>query len=157
MGVGKTTTSRELQKIMPKAVFLDGDWCWDMNPFVVNTETKEMVTDNIRHMLNNFIHCTAFENIIFCWVMHRQEIIDDIVARLDLKECTPFFFSLVCSTEELKNRIYKDIKKGIRTEDVLERALPRLKLYQELNTIKIDVSEITAYEAASRIQKTVGE
>jgi len=36
MGVGKTTTSNELKKLLMKSVFLDGDWCWDMSPFIVN-------------------------------------------------------------------------------------------------------------------------
>ncbi|MEG2013782.1 MAG: nucleotide kinase [Anaerovoracaceae bacterium] len=31
MGVGKTTTCRALQKILPRNVFLDGDWCWVMH------------------------------------------------------------------------------------------------------------------------------
>ncbi|MEG1875672.1 MAG: AAA family ATPase, partial [Angelakisella sp.] len=52
MGVGKTTTCRELQKILPRNVFLDGDWCWDMQPFVVNEETKAMVMKNICFQLN---------------------------------------------------------------------------------------------------------
>jgi 2-phosphoglycerate kinase len=43
MGVGKTATCRELQKILPRNVFLDGDWCLDMHPFVVTEETKAMV------------------------------------------------------------------------------------------------------------------
>jgi hypothetical protein len=30
MGVSKTATCRELQKILPRNVFLDGDWCWDI-------------------------------------------------------------------------------------------------------------------------------
>lgn len=47
MGVGKTTVCRELQKSLPNCVFLDGDWCWDMKPFVVNEETRELVLDNI--------------------------------------------------------------------------------------------------------------
>lgn len=70
MGVGKTTTSLELQKILPQNVFLDGDWCWSMEPFVVNDETKTMVMNNITYLLNNFIRCSEYENIIFCWVMH---------------------------------------------------------------------------------------
>lgn len=83
MGVGKTTTCRELQKILSPSVFLDGDWCWDMKPFIVTDETKKMVTDNICHMLNNFLACPEFQNIIFCWVMHRQEIIDSILENLN--------------------------------------------------------------------------
>jgi len=28
MGVGKTTTSKILLKLLPECVFLDGDWCY---------------------------------------------------------------------------------------------------------------------------------
>ena len=38
MGVGKTTTCKELSK---KLQDLDGDWCWMINPFVVNEENKQ--------------------------------------------------------------------------------------------------------------------
>lgn len=40
MGVGKTTTCRFLKEKLHNSVFLDGDWCWDMNPFQVTEETK---------------------------------------------------------------------------------------------------------------------
>ncbi len=33
MGVGKTTTCKALQRLLPNSVFLDGDWCWNMRPF----------------------------------------------------------------------------------------------------------------------------
>ena len=65
MGVGKTTVCQLLKKKLPKSVFLDGDWCWDADPFVVTPEIKEMILDNIRHLLNNFLHCSVYENIIF--------------------------------------------------------------------------------------------
>ena len=83
MGVGKTTVCKLLKRRLDNAVFLDGDWCWDADPFQVTEETKTVVLDNICHILNNFIHCTAYQNIIFCWVMHEQEIIDRILSRLD--------------------------------------------------------------------------
>ena len=70
MGVGKTSVSQCLKRELPNAVFLDGDWCWDADPFLVTEETKEMVIDNICYLLNHFIQCSAYENIIFCWVMH---------------------------------------------------------------------------------------
>ena len=65
MGVGKTETCRHLKSILTPSVFLDGDWCWDMQPFTVNDETKDMVIDNISHVLANFLNCTAFDNVIF--------------------------------------------------------------------------------------------
>ena len=54
MGVGKTTVSRILQEKLPNCVFLDGDWCWDMKPFLINDETKKMVVTNIRFLLNKY-------------------------------------------------------------------------------------------------------
>lgn len=95
MGVGKTTVCQRLKGLLPKAVFLDGDWCWDAEPFVVTEETKAVVMDNICHVLNNFIHCTEYENIIFCWVMHQQGIIDSILERLDTGLCSIKAVSLV--------------------------------------------------------------
>jgi len=47
MGVGKSTVSQALKKDLNDSVCLDGDWCWDMNPFVVNGETNALVMDNI--------------------------------------------------------------------------------------------------------------
>jgi hypothetical protein len=61
---GKTTTCRELQKVLPRNVFLDGDWRWDMHPFVVADETKATVNSNITHLLNGFLTCPEFENVI---------------------------------------------------------------------------------------------
>lgn len=74
MGAGKTTVCQALKGKLAHSVFLDGDWCWDMHPFQVTDETKEMVMQNICFLLNSFLHCSAFEHIIFCWVMHEQAI-----------------------------------------------------------------------------------
>lgn len=155
MGVGKTTTCQILKKQLPNSVFLDGDWCWDMNPFQITTETKAMVLENICFLLNNSLQCSAYENIIFCWVMHRQEIIEDIVSRLDLQGCHMLPISLVCQPQALTERLQKDIAKGLRTPDILERSLARIPLYGELNTISIDVSHIGPQEAAQQIQKLI--
>ncbi len=151
MGVGKTTVCQILKKKMEKAVFLDGDWCWDADPFQVNEETKAMVMDNICHLLNNFIHCSAYETVIFCWVMHEQRIIQQILSSLDLTDCDVQIISLVCSEAALTERLQRDIQAGIRQEDVLERSIRRIRLYDKLATVKIDVSEISAESAAQQI------
>lgn len=155
MGVGKTATSKELQKMLPNCVFLDGDWCWDMSPFIVTDETKKMVVDNIGYLLNNFISCSEYENIIFCWVMHEQSILDDVLSRLNKHNCILYKFSIVCSEQSLISRITKDIEQGIRKNDVIERSVPRLKNYYEMDTKKIDVSKISAKETAETIYKRI--
>ena len=134
------------QTELNNSVFLDGDWCWDMHPFHVTEETKEMVMRNICTLLNNFIKCSAIENIIFCWVMDKQDIINDILSRLIMVECRGIVISLVCSEDELKKRLKRDINSGVRNADILQRSIERLPLYKELDTIKIDVSKKTIKE-----------
>lgn len=95
MGVGKTAVCNELKRLLKNAVFLDGDWCWDADPFQITEETKEMVLQNISYLLNRFLHCTAYDNIIFCWVMHEQAIIDTIINSLDIDACEVTTVSLV--------------------------------------------------------------
>lgn len=151
MGVGKTTVGQILKGRLKKAVFLDGDWCWDADPFQVTDETKAMVMDNICHLLNNFIHCTTYENIIFCWVMHQQAIIDRILEKLDIEGHDVKTVSLVCSSEALAARLNADISAGLRSGDIVERSAGRLPLYEKLKTEKIDVSIISASEAAEII------
>ena len=151
MGVGKTTVCQILKKKLNNAVFLDGDNCWDADPFVVTEETKCIVEKNICYLLDSFIHCSAYENIIFCWVMHEQSIIDRICRDLDLEDCDVKKISLICSPDELRSRLEEDIKKGKRQTDVIERSLQRLPLYYKLDTVKIDTTGMTPEEVARTV------
>ncbi len=151
MGVGQTTVCRELKKELPNAVFLDGDWCWDADPFQVTEETKEMVLRNICFMLNNFIHCSTYENVIFCWVMHEQAIIDRIRRDLDEEGCKTITVSLVADESNLRKRLTEDVNNGLRSADVIERSVARIEMYKKLNTIKIDTSGKTVGEIADMI------
>ena len=151
MGAGKTAVCTELLRYLDRSVFLDGDWCWMMDPFVVTDETKRMVEDNITHLLRNFLACSEYENIIFCWVMQYESTMDDLLARLDGLDFQPYKFTLMLTEQALKQRIQKDVENRLRTSDVLERSLQRLPLYEKMNTVKIDVSTVTARQAAGQI------
>ena len=150
MGVGKTSVCGFMKDTLENSVFLDGDWCWTSHPFQITEETKKMVLQNICFLLNQFVHCSAYENIIFCWVMHEQSIIDHILSRIDTSNCKVKCISLVTDAESLRRRIEADID---RTDRMAERSIARLPLYEQLNTIKIDVSQINAEQAAEEIQK----
>ena len=153
MGVGKTTVSQQLKQDLPNSVFLDGDWCWDASPFQVTEETKAMVTDNICYLLNSFLHCSAYENVIFCWVMHQQYIIDSILEKLDAKNCDVKCISLITDEINLRKRLTVDVENGIRTADVIDRSVARISLYQTLDTIKIDTSNKTVQIIADEIMQ----
>ena len=151
MGVGKTTICKQLKKQLEHAVFLDGDWCWDADPFIVNEETKAMALDNICYLLNSFIACSAYKNIIFCWVMHEQGIIDHILSHVDMDGCEIRCISLIADEDTIINRLTKDIDQGIRDQNVILRSLARLPLYDKLDTIKIDTKGKTPEETAKEI------
>ena len=151
MGVGKSTVCRILRDRLDSCAFLDGDWCWAMHPFRVTESTRAMVLDNICHVLGNFLVCPELQNVVFCWVLHEQEIIDGILRRLPLEQVQVRCISLVCGEAELRSRLKKDVAAGVRSADVIGRSLARLPLYAGLDTLKLDVSRLTPEEAAARI------
>lgn len=153
MGVGKTSVCQQLKRNLPNSVFLDGDWCWDASPFRVTEETKNMVLDNICYVLNNFIHCVFYDNIIFCWVMHRQDIIDTLLNRLDTANCEVKTISLTADESAIRDRLVNDVLNGVRTKDVIERSIEWMPLYQNLDTVKIDTTVRTICEIADEIMK----
>ena len=151
MGVGKTTVSQQLKRDLHNSVFLDGDWCWNANPFRVTDETKAMVMRNICYLLNSFIHCSAYENAIFCWVMHEQSIIDSIINELDTESCMVKKISLTVDVANLQKRLMADVDRGIRSADVIDRSIARIPMYQALDTIKIETSNKTVREIVDEI------
>lgn len=151
MGVGKTSVGREMKKSLYRSVWLDGDWCWNANPFWVTEETKAMVMDNISHVLNNFLRCTAYDDVIFTWVMDEQPILDELLSRLDTAGYQVRSISLMCTPEALRERLARDVRAGIRQAEVIPRGVERLGKYAGLNTEKLDVSALTPLETARRI------
>ena len=156
MGVGKTTVCQLLKKRLSRCAFLDGDWCWDMHPFIVTDETRAMVMDNITHLLAGFLACSELENVIFCWVMHEQAILDSLLAQLPLEGCTVTSVSLVAPPDALRARLQKDVDAGLRTPDVIARSLAYLPKYEGLDTIKLDTGAIDAQQAAREIARLAG-
>ena len=136
MGVGKTTVCRILKQQLPDAVFLDGDWCWDADPFVVTEETKAMVLQNICFMLGQFFALFGIPERDLLLGHAGQAVIDDILARLepDTRNCRVHAISLLADAATVQARLQKDIEGGVRTADVVARSLARLPCYRQLNT-----------------------
>ena len=155
MGVGKTTVGQILKRQLENCAFLDGDWCWYSDPFTVNDRTKEMVLQNIGFVLSNFLRCPDYQNILFCWVMDRQEILDEVIRRirpaLDDAQAQLFCVTLSVTPQALRQRLQRDIDAGLRQPDIVERSLARLPLYRELSTRKVDVSDLSTEQAALEV------
>lgn len=157
MGVGKTACCKALRDLLPRSVFLDGDWCWDMHPFHVTEETKALVMDNIVHCLGNFLACSAFDHVIFGWVLHQQDILNALEARLSPPPSVRTVrFSLICAPDELRRRITCDVNAGVRQPDALPRALAYLPFYDALSTHKLDTTALSPAETAAKIACVAG-
>ena len=152
MGVGKSAVCHALMERLSRCLYLDGDWCWDANPFTVTEETKAMVLENIRFLLGQFLQCSAYETVIFCWVMHQQNIVDAILSGLPLDNVRVWAISLTAEPEELRRRLEGDVSRGLRQPDVVERGLAYLPAYERMNTEKVDTTQLSPEVVAGTLR-----
>ncbi|WP_405113533.1 AAA family ATPase [Paenibacillus sp. FSL K6-1217] len=136
MGVGKSTIVSKLYKELEHSVWLDGDWCWQMNPWNVTEENKTMVMNNIHYMLSQYLDNSMFEYIFFSWVIHKESILEEVLAGLKEKEYELIKVTLMCSEEELIKRMRQDS----RSENEIENSISRLEHYKEMNTQKLNTN-----------------
>jgi len=97
--------------------------------------------------LNN----SGYEYIIFCWVIHEEYILKQILNKLTKFDFELYKISLVCSKEALKSRLSIDVKNGIRNADVINRSIDRISFYERMDTVKIDVSNTMPEETVKEI------
>ena len=154
MGVGKSTVSELLLKETENSIS-DSDRCWNMNPFTVNEENIEMVLKNIIFLLRSFLNNSNFQYIIFCWVIHKEEIFKNILNEIRDLDFELYKFTLLCNETELARRIAGDIKTGKRETGQINESISRLELYKNMDTYKIDVSSKTPKKAMEEIRRRV--
>lgn len=151
MGVGKTSVCQQLKLLLGNCVYLDGDWCWDADRPAQTKETKELVLANIVYLLNSYINSITYSNIVFGWPLHKQEVIDELLFKIDTDKCVIKYASLICSEDTLRKHIQKDIKDGTRFEHDVQLSLEKLSLYNSLDTVKIYVDNKTPKQVAQEI------
>jgi cytidylate kinase len=151
MGVGRSAVCRELLSRSDKAVWLDGDWCWMMHPWQVTTETEAMVERNIIVLLRNYLSCSAYETVIFDWVLDKELIVHTILSGLQDLEYRVARVSLVCAPEELRARLITDA----HSPSILDETVLRLPLYQALEAPCLDTTGLTVSQVVDRVQEMI--
>lgn len=151
MGAGKTTVCKQLLQSLDRSVWLDGDWCWMMHPWTVNEENIIMVESNINFILRSYLKSTSFDYVIFSWVLHRQEIIDRLLAGLADLNFEHQLVTLTCSEAALRRRMQGDQ----RTEEQIRRSLERLSFYHEMGALAVDTSEIGVNEVVKQVRQAI--
>jgi broad-specificity NMP kinase len=134
MGAGKTTICNELSKRLDHSVWLDGDWCWMMNPWIFSEENKKMVIENIVFLLRNYLKNSMYRYVIFGWVIHEKEILDVILKQVSDLKFEMLWFTLICSRNTLEQRL----KNRGENTNTIENSIGRLAKYDNMASIKIN-------------------
>ncbi|MBO7332963.1 MAG: AAA family ATPase [Alphaproteobacteria bacterium] len=152
MGIGKTAVCQELKHLITPCFYLDGDWAWMMEPFTVTEENKEMVIQNIRFLLQNYIENDFAQNVLFSWVIPQEEIFDLITDELTTDDFKVVKITLIASENSLIRRIEQDITLGRRKKECLEKSIAYLDNYKSMKTHKIMTDNKTPLQIAKEIK-----
>lgn len=148
IGVGKSTVSHMLSSLIEPVAYLDGEWCWKIQP---SRENREALLTNLSCLLTNYLHSDAVDNIILDWAVCEEAIIDDLFARLSKEEFHLHKFTLVCTEDVLRARLVYDITAGRRDADVVAESVARMPLFEQMNSEKIHVDVHNDLEVARQI------
>lgn len=102
--VGKTTIGQHLFEQYQNSAYLDGDWCWCVNPFSTKDPRLRNGDKSMSFVLSNYLH-SEFEYVFFTSVVLtdpkiRENILNDITAT----NYKVIGFTLTCSEETLVKR-----------------------------------------------------
>ena len=102
--VGKTTVGKYLFEHYDNSAYLDGDWCWCVNPFSVKDKRLRNGDKSMSFVLSNYL-TSGFDYVFFASVVLtdnkiRENILKDNTAT-DYEEIG---FTLTCSEETLIKR-----------------------------------------------------
>lgn len=146
-GIGKTTVSKELHTKLEYSAWLDGDWCWMINPFVVNQENITMVESNISTLLNRYIENSSIKYMIFNWVIPNNQVMDKIITSITKKSINVIKITLMCSPSLLEKRLIMDGRSESRIKD----SIKRLSNYDSLESIKLDTTKLSIQQTVDKI------
>jgi hypothetical protein len=102
--VGKTTVGKYLFEHYENSAYLDGDWCWCVNPFSVKDKRLRNGDKSMSFVLSNYL-TSGFDYVFFASVVLtdnkiRENILKDITAT----DYEGIGFTLTCSEETFIKR-----------------------------------------------------
>lgn len=155
MGIGKTTISKLLCERLNKSAFLDGDWCFDLHPFVATTETLTMAINNIAYLIDNYLNCKECNYIVFSWFINNEKRYERILNAINDGDLMLYRITLTCNEESLKDRWNNDKVTEWRTEQWLMESVKSIKCFEQMEAIKIDTSNLSKDQVVNHIIQIV--
>ena len=110
---------------------------------------------NMSYLLDSYLNCSAYENVVFGWVLHREEMTAHVLSMIKNADYSLHRFSLVCSESVLIERLQKDVDAGVRKNVSWNHALETRPNFDKMDTIKIEVDDMTPERAADTIYNVI--
>lgn len=102
--VGKSTAADLLIQMYENSAYLDGDWCWCVNPFSVEDPRLREGDKAMSAVLGNYLRLD-FDYVVFCSVVAMYENIRrPILEGIPAKDYQVIGFTLTCTEEALRQR-----------------------------------------------------
>jgi len=102
--VGKTTVGQYLFEQFENSAYLDGDWCWCVNPFSVKDNRLRNGDKNMAFVLSNYLN-SEFDYVFFTSVVLTDEKIrENILKDITAADYEVLGITLTCSKETLIKR-----------------------------------------------------
>ena len=102
--VGKTTVGRYLFEQYDNSAYLDGDWCWCVNPFSVEDKRLRNGDKSMSFILSNYL-MSEFDYVFFTSVvLTDSEIRENILKDITATDYEILGFTLTCSEQTLVKR-----------------------------------------------------
>ena len=102
--VGKTTVADSLFQSLENSAWLDGDWCWCVNPFSISDPRLRNGDKSMSFVLSNYLN-SGFRYVIFSTVVATFEDIRAAILRdITAKDYDTIGFTLTCTEQTLVER-----------------------------------------------------
>lgn len=110
--VGKSAVADRLLESYENCAYLDGDWCWCVNPFSLSDPRLRNGDRSMSFVLSNYLS-SSFDYVIFASVVAMYESIREPILRgITAEHYDVIGFTLTCTEETLRARHKKRGDKG---------------------------------------------
>lgn len=156
-GVGKSTASAELLRLLPGSAYIDSDTLRMTHPAEFTEDSIALQKANILAVMRNYFASSFIENVIFPYGLHghRQKLLEELLSELHHDFTVSLFpIILVCNEEENIRRMESD---G-RNKEQIKRAIEKTRaIYDNIAYPKINTTHLTPEQTAHELIRHMQE
>lgn len=151
-GVGKTAVSQALFSSMAGSAWLDGDWCWMVNPYKGKTQDQKRYAEKaFGYILDGYLNDANTQYVLFSWLIRHNFMFDLVTSQIKSKGYGLYKFVLTCDDRQ----VYQSrMRRGGRRSGQVNEPVD-MDAYRALDAYAIDVSTKTVHQAAEEIRRRV--